>query len=72
LPIAIYSGHCLLLPATFERCVPSDMKIKGTCVSSTLSIVQMLICTLLSWSTSPYRCLPQQVCCVHFGIEAFG
>ena len=38
LPIAIYTGHSFLLPAKFERCVPSDMKIKGTSVSLTLSV----------------------------------
>jgi hypothetical protein len=37
-PILIYTGHSFLLPAKFERCVPSDMKIKGTSVSPTLSV----------------------------------
>jgi len=38
LPIVIYTGHSFLSPAKFERCVPSDMKIKGTSVSPTLSV----------------------------------
>jgi len=38
LPIDIYTGHSLFAPAKFERCVPSDMKIKGTRVSPTLSV----------------------------------
>jgi hypothetical protein len=39
LPIVIYSGHCFLSPAKFDRCVPSDMKIKAISVSPTLSVV---------------------------------
>ena len=31
----------------------------------------MLISTLLSWSISPYLCLPPPVRSVHFSIEAF-
>jgi hypothetical protein len=38
LPIAIYRGHSFLLPAKFEKCVPSDMKIMGTRVSPTLRV----------------------------------
>jgi len=38
LPIVIYIGHSVLSPAIFERCVPSDMKIKRTSVSPALSI----------------------------------
>ena len=38
LPNVIYTGHSILLPAKFERCVPSDMKIKGTSVSPPLSV----------------------------------
>jgi hypothetical protein len=38
LPIVIYTGHSFLSPATLERCVPSDMKIKGTSISLTLSV----------------------------------
>jgi len=33
LPIVIYTGHSFLSPAKFERCVPSDMTIKGTSAS---------------------------------------
>jgi len=46
LPIVIYSGHSVLSPAKSERCVPSDMKIKGTNVSPTLRVDVMLISTL--------------------------
>jgi hypothetical protein len=38
LPIAIYTGHSFLSPAKFKRCVPSDLKIKGTSISPTLSV----------------------------------
>jgi hypothetical protein len=38
LPIAINTGHFLFSPAKFERCVPLDIKIKGTSVYPTLSI----------------------------------
>jgi hypothetical protein len=38
LPIVIYIGHSVLPLAKFERCVPLDMKIKGTSVSPTLSV----------------------------------
>jgi len=71
LEMAIYTGHSALSRAKFKRCVPSDMIIKGTSVSPTLSIVQMSISTLLSSSISPYLCLPPLVCSVHFGIEVF-
>jgi len=37
LPIVIYTGYYVLSPAKFERCVLSDMNIKGTSVSPTLS-----------------------------------
>ena len=36
LQIVIYTGHCFLLLAHCERCVPSDMRIKGTSISPTL------------------------------------
>ena len=48
------------------------MKIKGTSVSSALSVASTSISTLLSWSISPYLCLPPPVHSVHFGIEALG
>jgi len=38
LRIAIYTGHSVLAPAIFERCVLLDMKTKGTNVSPALSI----------------------------------
>jgi hypothetical protein len=38
LRIVIDTGYSFLLPAKFERCVLSDMKINGTSVSRTLSI----------------------------------
>ena len=71
LPIVVYTGNSFLSPAKFERCVPTDMKIKGTSVSPTLSV------DLTSVSTSSYSgissslCLPPPVRSVHFGTEAF-
>jgi hypothetical protein len=38
LPIVIYIGHSLLSPAKFERCIPSDMKLKETSISHTRSV----------------------------------
>jgi hypothetical protein len=38
LPIVMSSGQSFLSPAKFERCVPPDMKIKGTSVSPTQSV----------------------------------
>jgi hypothetical protein len=38
LQIFIYPGHSFLSPAQFERCVLSDMNIKATCVSPTMSV----------------------------------
>jgi len=38
LPIVIYTSYSFMSPAKFERCIPSDMKIKGTSVSPTLSV----------------------------------
>jgi len=38
LPIVIYTGHSILSPAKSVRCVTSDMKIKGSIVSHTLSV----------------------------------
>jgi len=69
LAIVKYTGHSLLQPATFERCVPSDNKMKGTSGSPTLSVDLTSISTLLSSSISCYLCLPLPVCHVHFGIE---
>jgi len=71
LQIVICTGHCFLSPANFERCVPSDMKIKGTGVSPSLSVALISISTLLSSSISCYLCLPPPVHNVHFSIEAF-
>jgi len=71
LPILIYTGHCFLLPAKFEKSVPSDMKIKGTGVSPSLSIALTSISTLLSLSISAYLCLPPPVRSVHFSIGGF-
>jgi len=39
LPIVIYNGDSFLSPAKFERYVLSDMKIKGTSLSPTVSVV---------------------------------
>jgi hypothetical protein len=71
LPIVIYTGHSFLSPAKFERCVPSDMKIKGTSVSPSLSVALTSISTLLYSSTSAYLCLPPPVRSVDFSIKAF-
>jgi len=71
LPILIYTGHSLLSPAKFERCVPSDMQIKGTGVSPSLSVALTSISPLLSLSISAYMCLPPPVRSVHFSIEGF-
>lgn len=60
-----------MLPAEFEICVPSDMKIKGNSVFPTLSVDQGLIRTILSSSISPYPFLPPPVLSVGFGIVAF-
>jgi hypothetical protein len=38
LQIFIYTRHSFLSAAQFERCVLSDMKIKGICVSPALSV----------------------------------
>ena len=37
LPIVIYTGNSFMWPAKLKRCVPSDMTIKGTSVSPSLS-----------------------------------
>ena len=71
LPIVIYTGYSFLSPAKFERCVPSDMKIKGTSVSPSLSVALTSISMLLSWSISSYQCLPPLVRSVHFSIVVF-
>ena len=70
LPIVIYRGHSFLLPAEFERCVPSDIKITGTSVSTALSVDLTSIGTVLSMNISASLCLPQPVRSVHFGIES--
>jgi hypothetical protein len=54
LPSVIYTGHSFLSPAQFERCVSSDMKIKGTSVFTSLSVALTSISTLLSFSISAY------------------
>ena len=71
LEIVINSGRSLLSPAKFKRCDPSDMKIKRTSVSPTLSFDLMLCSMLLSLSISPYLCLPPPIRGVHFSIETF-
>ena len=71
LQIVIYTGHSFLSPEKFARCILSDMKIKGTSVSTTLGIDEMSIRMLLSRSISLYLCLPPPVRRVHFVIEAF-
>jgi len=71
LPIVIYTSHSFLSPAKFERCVQSDMKIKGTSVSHSLSVALTMISTSLSSSISAYLCLPPPVRSVHFSIEVF-
>jgi len=38
LPIAIYIHDTFISAAKLERCVPSDLKIKGTSISPTLRI----------------------------------
>jgi len=45
------------------------MKIKGTSVAPTLSVVQMWISTLLFFSISPSLCLPPPVRTVQFSIS---
>jgi len=57
--------------AKFGRCVPSDMEIKGTSVSPTLSVALTLIRTLSSWSISPDLSIQPPVRSEHFGIETF-
>jgi hypothetical protein len=37
-PYVIYTGHSFLATAKFEIFMPSDMMIKGTSVSRTLSL----------------------------------
>jgi len=71
LPIVIYTGHSFLSPAKFKRCVPLDMKIKGTSISPSRTDGLISISTLLSSSTTAFLCLPPPVCSVHFGITAF-
>jgi hypothetical protein len=71
LRIVIDTGYSFLLPAKFERCVLSDMKIKGTSVSRTLSIDQTSVSTSSWLGISPYLCLPPLVRSVHLGMEAF-
>ena len=71
LPIVIYTGHSVLSPAIFERCILSDMKIHGTSISRSLSVALTSISTLLSSSISAYLCFPPPLRSVHFCIEAF-
>ena len=61
----------MLLPAKFKRCVPLDMKIKGTCVLPSLNLALTSISTLISSSITAYLCLAPPVRIVHFSIEAF-
>jgi len=69
--IVIYTGHSFLLPAKFEQCIPSDMKINGPSLSPTLGVDKTSVSTSSCSGISPYLCLPPPVCSVHFGIEAF-
>ena len=71
LPIVIYTGHSFLSAAKFERCVPSDMNIRGTSVSPTLSADLTSDSTSSYSGISPYLCLPPPVRSVNFGIEVF-
>ena len=71
LQIVIYTGHSFLSPAKFERCVRSEMMIKGTSVSPILSVALTSIITLLSSSITAYLCLPPPVHSVHCSIEVF-
>jgi len=71
LPIVIYTGHTIVLPARFERFVPWDMTIKGTSVSPTLSVDLMLSSTLLSWSISAYLRLTPPARNVQFRTKPF-
>jgi len=71
LQIIIYTGHCFLSPAKFEGCVPSDMKIKGTSVSPTLSVDLMLVSTSSPSDICPYLCLPPPVRSMYFSTEVF-
>jgi hypothetical protein len=70
-PIFIYTAHSFVLPAKFERCVPSDMKMKGTSVSTSLSVGLTAISMILSSSISAYLCLSPPVCSVHCSKETF-
>jgi len=69
--VVMDTGHSFLAPARFERCVPSDTKIKLHSVSPTLSFALPSISTLLSSSISAFLCLPPPVRSVHFNIEEF-
>jgi hypothetical protein len=71
MPIVIYTGNSFLLRAKIERCFPSNIIMKGSSASPTLSIDKTSISKLLSLSISNSLCLPPAVCSVHFGIEAF-
>jgi len=71
LRIVIYTGHHVVSPGRFERCIPSDMKIKGTCVSPSLSIAITSISTVLSSSISAFLYLPPPVRSLNFSIEGF-
>jgi len=70
LPIVIYTGHSVLSPANFNKCVSSDTKIKGTSVSISRSIHYISMSTWLSSSVSPYWSLPPPVLIVNFCIIA--
>jgi len=70
-PVVIYTGHSFWSPAKFEKHVLSDMKIKGTSVSPSLSVALTSISTILSSGISACLYLPQPVGNEHFNIEAF-
>jgi len=69
LPIFMYTGHSCLSPAKFERCVPSDMKMKGTTVSPTVSIDLTSLSTSSPSDIYPYQCLTPPVRSMRFAIE---
>ena len=71
LAIVIYTGHSFLSLEKFERYVPSDMKIKGTNVTPTLTIDLTSVSMSSYLGISPYLCSTAPVSSVHFGLEAF-
>jgi hypothetical protein len=70
-PIDIFTGPSFWSPAKFERCDPSDIKIKVTRVSPSLSFALASISTVLCSSISVYLCLTPPVHSVHLSLETF-